>query len=336
MRSSSIVRIGVIGCGHWGPNHIRVFSAMKGCQVVAACDQQESRRLPISESYPHIRLTDDWMGITSDPNIDVVVIATPTNTHYEIAKAALVSGKDILCEKPLAILPEECDELVERSERARRIFMVGHIYLFNTGIQQIFEYVNRGDLGPVRYAYSVRSNQGPIRYDVSAVYDLASHDVSVFNFLFGSVPEQVDARGMVLTEGGHHDIAFVTLYYPGDVLVNVHVSWLAVRKTRQMIIVGQKRTAEWDELSDVGPVRLLDPTWEKEPEYRDFGEFQLVSREADIKIPRIPPVEPMQRQAIHFIESVRTRETPLCDVRRGADIVRTLWLAEQSMLQNRR
>jgi predicted dehydrogenase len=323
-----MIRIGLIGFGHWGPNHLRAFSSIKGVRVVAACDAQQVRRDAIGETYPHVLATEWPEEVIRHPEVDAVVVASPTITHFEFTKQSLEAGKDVLCEKPLAILPDECEQLCEIADRMNRILMVGHIYLYNDGICQIKRAVDDGELGPIRYAYSVRSNNGPVRNDVSVIYDLASHDVSVMNYLLDSTPTEISVSGISVGRKRHHDAAFMTLRYFDDVLVNIHVSWIGMKKIRQMSVVGATRTAEWDELCDLGSVRIIERARVGEPTYRDFGEFQMVSREKDLKIQRVQPVEPLREQAEHFIDCVRTRQQPFCDGRRATDVVRTLYATQ--------
>jgi predicted dehydrogenase len=327
-----MIRIGVIGCGHWGPNHVRVFSAQKGSRVVAACDQNPERLAAVSEMYPALHVTRDVDEIIKNPEIDAVIIATPSVTHYALTMRSLAAGKDVLCEKPLAVHPLECEEMVQLANERKRILMVGHVYLLNSGIHHIRSYIESQMLGEVIYAYSVRSNRGPIRADVSVVYDLAAHDVSVFNYLFDSTPVDVVGRGKSRQNNGIEDAAFLTLSYPGEILVNIHVSWLAMRKTRQITVVGDRRVAEWDELSDVGPVRLFErlPAVDN-ISYKDFGEFQLLNRDSELQVPHILTGEPLAIQARHFLECVQLRKQPICDGQRATDVVRTLWAATEAL-----
>ena len=320
--------LGVIGCGHWGPNYLRVFASQKRTRLLAACDLDANRRQRVAEAYPQLAVFDDAEGVISHPDVDAIIIATPAVTHFDLARRALLAGKDVLCEKPLTVCPEEGDELIALAERHQQILMVGHVYLFNHGIRQLRGYIDSGRLGDIRYAYSVRSNNGPVRRDVSVLFDLASHDIAVFNYLLDAVPVDVSLSSLALRTGSPADAAFLTLRYPGNILINAHVSWIGLRKTRQLTIVGAACTAEWDELSDPGPLRLIDRVREAEPEYKDFGEFQLVSREQQITVPHVEVVEPLRAQAEHFIDCVINRRVPLCDGRRGNDVVRVLHKAE--------
>ncbi|MCX5681723.1 MAG: Gfo/Idh/MocA family oxidoreductase, partial [Candidatus Omnitrophica bacterium] len=247
-----MVSVGVIGCGHWGPNHIRIFSQILGVKVCACSDLDEKRLSSIKTAYPEIHITKDYKEIFSNPEIDAVCIATPTATHFDLAKKGLESGKHILCEKPLSLKANECLELKRLADKKGKILAVGHIFLFNEGIRQLKDYVQSGELGNIYYAHSERTNLGPFRYDVNALWDLAPHDLSIFNYLFNAVPVSVSARGQKSLKTNLEDLAFATLEYPRDILVNVHVSWLDPRKVRQITIIGDQKMVVWDDLDNLG------------------------------------------------------------------------------------
>ena len=188
-----MVTIGVIGCGHWGPNHIRIFNYLSGSQVTICADLNEERLRAIKTLFPRVKTTTDYKEILRDDQIDAVCIASPTNTHFAIAQEALEHKKHVFCEKPLALVPGECLELKDVAQRQGKILMVGHIFVFNRGIVRVKEYIQSGELGRIQYAHSERTNLGPFRYDVNALWDLAPHDISIFDYLFDSCAVNVSA-----------------------------------------------------------------------------------------------------------------------------------------------
>lgn len=329
-----MIQIGVVGCGRWGPNHIRVFSGQPQTRVAMACDALEARRLASREMFPDVPVVAEYDELLASP-VDAVVVATPVESHYDLVRRALLADKDVLCEKPLCLTTAEARELTALARQRARILMVGHVYLFNTAIQQIRTYLQDGLLGPVRYAYSVRANRGPVRQDVGVVYDLASHDVSIFDYLFNCSPESVGGYAAASLRPNLEDVAFLWLRYPHNVHVHVHVSWLAARKTRQLSIVGDHKAVEWDELAGVGPLKLVDPSPADSVQTKNFGEWQQVTREAGISIPRIAAPEPLDQQARHFVECVRQRQTPLCDGDRATRVVDTLERLQQALRNGR-
>lgn len=328
-----MISIGVIGCGHWGPNHIRIFSQIPNVKVRMCSDLDEARLSSIKAQYPGILTTKNYQEILSDPAIDAVCVATPTVTHFQLVKEALEANKHVLCEKPLSLKSQECLALKALADAKRKVLAVGHIFLFNEGIRQLKKYVTSGELGNIYYAHSERTNLGPFRYDVNALWDLAPHDIAIFNYLFDAAPVSVSARGQKCLKTSLDDLAFATLEYPNDILINVHVSWLDPRKVRQITIVGDQKMVVWDDLDNLGPIRLYDKHVEKtQVFYQTYGEFQLLSKEGSITIPKIAICEPLKTQAQYFIECLTKGQSPvLVDAVKAHDVVRTLEAVQSSM-----
>ncbi len=334
-----MVNIGVIGCGQWGPNHIRIFSQLPNACAVMCADLSEARLKTIKEAFPQIQTTTDYKDILKNPDVHAVCVASPTDTHFNFAREALEHGKHVFCEKPLALKAEECAHLKQLAAQKKKILMVGHIFLFNAGIRQLKEYIRSGELGRVHYAHSTRTNLGPFRYDVNALWDLAPHDISIFNYLFDSSPVNVSARGQKCLGTERDDLAFGTLEYPpkvpaeGNTVAHIHVSWIDPRKVRQITIVGEKKMVTWDDLDDVGPIKLYDKHVEKSSAYYlTYGEFKLLSREGGITIPKIELSEPLKAQDQYFIDCAERNVPPdLADAGKGLDVVKTLIALQNSI-----
>ncbi len=332
-KGESVVSIGVIGCGHWGPNHIRIFNQLQNSQALLCADLDQTRLEKIQGLFPEVKVTTHYKEILENPDIQAVCIASPTNTHYQISKEALQAGKHVFCEKPLAMKPEECLELKALAEKTGLILMVGHVFVFNQGILKLKEYIDSGELGTIQYAHAIRTNLGPFRYDVNALWDLAPHDISIFNFLFDACPVNVSGRGQKCLGSNLEDVAFATLEYPNKIIANLHVSWLDPKKVRQITIVGDKKMIEWDDLDNLGPIKLYDKHVERTAHfYESYGEFQLLSKEGDITIPKLGFSEPLKTQAQYFVECVERGVHPACaDAQKGHDVVRTLCAVQESM-----
>lgn len=328
-----MIRVGVIGCGHWGPNHIRIFNQLPNSEAVICADLDEERLKSIQTLYPAIKTTTNYQDILNDPAIDAVCIASPTNTHYSFTKDALNAGKHVLCEKPLAMTPEECLELKQLAQEKKVLLMVGHVFVFNRSIVRLKQYIESGELGRIQYAHSERTNLGPFRYDVNALWDLAPHDIAIFNYLFDNMPVNVSARGQKILSENLEDLAFASMEYPDKVLVNIHVSWLDPKKIRQITIVGDKKMIVWDDLDNLGPIRLYDKHVERTSRfYESYGEFQLLSREGSITIPNIEFHEPLKEQAKYFLEHVEAGRHPeRADAQKAWAVVKTLSAIQQSM-----
>jgi len=330
---SSSVRIGVIGFGQWGPNHVRNFSMIEGAEVVRVCDASDARLQAARKLFRGTQFTQDAAAIIGAADIDAVVIATPTGTHYALVKSALEAGKDVLCEKPLARTSAECRELMDLAAKRNRLLMVGHVFLYNSGVLHLKVDLDRGELGRIYYMDAVRTNLGPVRTDVGAIFDLASHDISIFNFLLGAQPLEVSATGNCVLQKTVEDVGFLSLYYPGNVVCHAHISWLNPRKVRQLTIVGDHKMAVWDDMNNLEPIRYYDKGVIAD-HYASFGEFHMILRDGQITIPKIKLSEPLLKQDAEFVDCVRSRCTPASDGRMGLAVVLAMEAALAS-LKNR-
>jgi len=331
---SIMTTLAVIGCGRWGPNHIRNFNSLPNSTVKSCADLDNKRLKRIKTAFPNILTTKDFGDILSDKDIDAVVVATPTSSHFAIAKKALKSGKDVLCEKPLTINIKESEELVKLAKKTKRILMVGHVFLFNAGIQKLREIIQKKQLGKIYYIQCTRTNLGPIRGDVNCVYDLASHEIYICSYLLDSKPSNLIAKGEDFLQRGIEDLAFISMSYPQKTLVNIHVSWLDPVKVRKITVVGDKKMAIWDDMDPVEPIRIFNKGVFREPFYENFGEFQFLTRDGDIHSPKIQVGEPLKNQATHFLDCVENRTKPISDGQSGLDVVRILSRIQAALKKN--
>jgi len=325
------VRIGIVGFGAWGPNHARNLNVQEGCRVVQIADVSETRLRQARKQYPDVDVTIDAETVIEGSGNDAVVIATPLGSHHNLVRRALLADKHVLCEKPLTRTSEEAKELIEIAASKRLVLMVGHVFMFNPGALFLKEEIARGELGRIYYVDLVRTNLGPIRQDVGAIYDLASHDISICNFLLEAQPSEVACNAAFYLQRDREDVAFLTLYYPNQVVANIHVSWLDPRKVRQVTVVGNSKMALWDDINTTEPLRLYDKGVAAERAYNTFGEFHMVLRDGNIVIPKVRMFEPLTREAHHFVSCVRERRPPICDGHSGLAVVRVLETALESL-----
>jgi predicted dehydrogenase len=330
---ASTLRIGVIGFGQWGPNHVRNFRLIEDCKVTRVCDAREVRLGLARRLFRDVPVTAAASDIMAAPDIDAVVVATPVCSHFELVRQALVAGKDVLCEKPLAATVEEGRVLCDLAAQKRRILMVGHVFLYHPCVQHLKADLDRGEFGRIYYLDAVRTNLGPVRQDVGAIHDLASHDISIFNHLLGVLPIEVSATGGSYLQNDFEDIGFLTLTYPRGVVCHVHTSWLNPRKVRQLTIVGDRRMAVWDDMDNLEPIRYYDKGVMVD-HYASFGEFQMVLRDGVITIPKVQMSEPLLLQDQEFVRCVRDRSTPVAAGEFGLAVLRVLEAARES-LRNR-
>lgn len=320
-------RIAVIGAGHWGPNLIRSFHTHENSAVAWVIDRDPARLELTRQRYPDVQIATDPARAFDDSSVDAAVIATPTVTHYELALAALRAGKHVLVEKPIATRVEEAEELCALAESLGRVLMVGHVFLFNRAIRRAKAYLDEGRLGRVFYLSMVRTNLGPIRMDVNAAWDLAAHDIAIANDWMGGPPHSAAAQGGSWINGGIEDAVFATLWYPGDVMAHLHVSWLSPRKVRDITVVGEKAMLTFDDMNLSEPLRLYDKqvTDQRTSGFVDtFASFRTSIREGDITIPRVGTGEPLKTECEHFLECIATGAKPIADGWSGAAAVRVL------------
>jgi predicted dehydrogenase len=328
MEERRMVRIAVIGAGQWGPNLIRHFDNRHTSRVAWVIDRDPDRLDQVRVRFPDIRLGEDPTTALDDPDVDAAVIATPTSTHFDLAIRAIERGKHVLVEKPITASIREGELLCEAAERQGVVLMVGHVFLYNAGVERVKRYLDDRALGRVYYISMVRTNLGPIRVDVNAAWDLASHDISIANYWLDSPPESVSAVGGTWVNSGLEDAVFATLRYPENVLVNLHVSWLNPRKARDITIVGEHKMITLDDLSLAEPIRIFDKGVADErvsPAFIDsFASFRASVREGDITIPHVPLDEPLRAECEHFVTCVAEGTPPRTDGRLGLSVVSTL------------
>jgi predicted dehydrogenase len=324
------MRIGVIGCGYWGPNLVRNLVESAACEEVACCDLRPDRVAALARRYPTLRTSTDPAAFLRDPSLDAVMIATPLATHHALAKAALLAGKHVFVEKPFTERRAEAVELIRMARRRRRVLMVGHTFLYSPPVRKIKSILDAGDLGRVYYVSSTRVNLGLHRKDVSVVWDLAPHDLSMLIYWLDELPGALSATGGAFVQAGIPDVAFINLRFPSGTLANVHVSWLSPSKLRQTTIVGSKRMLVYDDTANLEQVKVYD----KGVDYRDpatFGEYHLSYRAGDVVSPWIETAEPLAVEIAEFVRCVGNGERPPSDGILGLRIVEVLEAVERSM-----
>ena len=328
------INIGIIGCGHWGPNYVRNFSNIDNCNVKIVCDLSQQHLKIVKNRYHKIETTTDYKKILNNDKVDAVVISTPAITHYVLIKEALSKSKHILVEKPFVTNVRDAEELINLSKRTNRVLMVAHTFLYNLAIRSLKRYLQNRTLGRVYYLHSKRTNLGPLRQDVSATWDLAPHDISIFSFLLNAKPIEVIARAGDYLQKGKEDVSFITLLYPNNIIANIHVSWLDPRKVREITVVGSKKMALFNDLESKEPIRIYDKRVMKKRykyDYSSFREFQMIIKEKSVDVPKIKIQEPLLIQCRHFIDCICSNRRPLTDAANGLDVVRVLCAINESI-----
>ncbi|MCP4652150.1 MAG: Gfo/Idh/MocA family oxidoreductase [Candidatus Omnitrophica bacterium] len=326
--------IGIIGCGHWGKNYLRVFKESREDIVVSAYDCDQEKLKNVSSRYSWVKISHNIEDILKDELIEAVAISTPATTHYELVKKALLSNKHVLVEKPFTLKSDQAKELVELSEERKLALMVSHTFLYNSAIRQIKRYIDNGECGKIYYLKATRTHLGLIREDVNAFWDLAPHDISIFNYLLGAMPIKVSVVGSQVIREGREDVGFATLFYPHNVIANIHVSWIDSHKEREVSIVAARQRIVFDDLNNLEKIRIFEKGIEVEREISNFGEFQLLLRDGNIVSPKVSDYEPLKKQCEHFLECVEQKKMPLTDGKNGFEIVKILEAFQESLAKN--
>ncbi len=326
-----MIRIGVVGCGYWGPNLIRNFTQIGGSEVTLCADLNDRRLAHMKTLYPHLVTTKNYEDIFSKREIDAVAIATPPGTHFEIAMKALEAGKHVFVEKPLALSSPECTKLIASAAERKLTLMVGHTFVYTAAVNKVKELIEAGELGDIYYISTERVNLGIFQDDINVVWDLAPHDVSILNYILDSMPDSVSAEGHSYIRGDAEDVAFLTFKYPKSILAHVHVSWLNPNKIRCMTVVGSRKMLVYDDVSSLEKIRIYDKGVTVQPHYDTFGEFQLSYRFGDIFIPKLDDSEPLKIACQHFIDCIEKKRTPRSAGIEGLNVVRVIEAANESI-----
>ncbi len=322
--------IAQIGFGYWGPNLARNLGTLAGPRWRYLVDLSPERREKASALYPHVTVTDDLDAVLADGDVSAVVVATPAASHAPLARRALAAGKHVFVEKPLALSTADAVELATTADDAGLVLMVGHTFEFNPAVLAMKEYVDNGEIGEVLYLHSQRLNLGRIQSDINAFWSIGPHDVSIANFLLGSSPEWVSARGARYLNEAVEDVMFVTVGYPGGILAHMHVSWLDPSKTRRTTVVGSKKMLVYDDMDADGRLKIFDKGADR-LDADAYGAWQYRLRDGAMHVPSLPMVEPLSTELRHFIECVDTNKRPAVDGWNGVRTVAVLEAVDLSL-----
>jgi len=328
-----VVKVGVIGCGYWGPKLARNFAELPSVSLEWVCDYRQDRLEHLSALYPGARTTRDYRDLLAS-DIDAVAIATPVSTHHGLAMEALRDGKHVLVEKPIAASVREAESLVAASEALGRVLMVGHTFEYNPAVEAVKEIIARGDLGEIYYINATRVNLGLFQLDINVLWDLAPHDISILLFVLGQDPCAVSARGgaYVQRTAGIHDVAYLTLGFPDGVLADVRVSWLDPCKIRHYTVVGGKKMLVYDDIDRDHQILIFDKGVEVPPYSDTEEEFRLSYRYGEVTNYKVDWVEPLRAECQHFVDCIVEGKVPRSDGKVGLKVVKILEASQRSLL----
>ena len=328
------VTMGVIGCGYWGPLLVRNFRSLPDCRLKAVCDLNTDRLRHINTLYPDIEGMTQPRQFLNGTNLDAVVIVTPVQHHYSLAKASLLAGKHTFIEKPMASSSAECEELIEIAQRNGLVLMLDHTFLYSSPVQKIAQIVQAGDLGEIRYINCRRLNLGLFQKDINVAWDLAPHDISIILHILDEFPTAVNCQGNAHITPGVEDVTNMSLFFPRKRFATIQSSWIEPRKIREMTIVGTRRMIVYDDLRMREKIRIYDARVERPPHYDTFAEFQYSYHYGDSYIPYVHQEEPLKLACQHFIDCIETLSQPLTGGRQGLEMVRILEAATASLRTN--
>jgi predicted dehydrogenase len=323
-----------LGCGYWGPNLLRNFSSLKNCRVKYVVDSSPERRAFVETNFPRTKAVESPDIVLADHEVEAVIIATPAGTHFQLARQALLAGKHVFVEKPLATTVAEVDELGRLAKDRGLVVMAGHTFVYNAAVRYVKKLVDAGDLGEIRYIYSQRLNLGRIRSDIDALWNFAPHDISIIQYWLGNPePLSVIRQGMDYMQEKVDDVVFLSIVYPGKIMANIHVSWLDPQKVRKMIIVGSRKMVVYDDIAD-DKIAIYDKGIDRKAilgENMDFDKPQppeFNHRSGDILLPQIKFIEPLRTEAEHYLDCIRNQRVPLTGIEHARNVVSILERAQ--------
>jgi predicted dehydrogenase len=331
---SKQIKLGVVGCGYWGPNLIRNFRSLPDCNLKMMCDLSADRLKHLRALYPEVKGETDFSHMLNGAGLEAIVIATSVKHHFPMAKAALLAGKHTFIEKPMAASSDQCEELIDIARKQGLVLMVGHTFLYSPAVTKIKEIVDKGDLGDIRYISARRLNLGLFQKDINVAWDLAPHDISIILHIMGEPPVSVNCRGSAHVTPGIEDVTSMCLTFGKDRSAIIHSSWLDPRKVREMTIVGSKRMIVYDDVAPLEKIRIFDVRVERPPHYDTFAEFHYAYHYGDVYAPYIKQEEPLKTECQHFLDCIRESKSPLSSGAQGMEMVRILEASSLSLKQN--
>ncbi len=326
-----MISIGVIGHGYWGPNLVRNFAELPDARVSWVTDLRAERLSPVTARYPLTKVSTDYRDVLNDASVDAVIIATPVNTHFTLGMAALQAGKHVLLEKPLASTAADAARLVDEADRRSLTLMVDHTFVYTPAVQKMRELRETGELGELYYYDSVRINLGLFQHDVSVLWDLAVHDLSIMDFVLDRQPVSVSATGLAHVPGEPANIAYMTMFFDRQLIAHVHVNWLSPVKVRRTLLGGSRRMVLFDDLEASEKIKVYDRGISVNPGADNMYQMLVGYRTGDMWAPQLAIREALHTEAAHFIDCITHKRKPVTDGEAGLRVVRLLEAATESM-----
>lgn len=326
----SKIKTGIIGYGYWGTNLVRNFFSTENCSLTMVADGRPERLAHLAKNFPSVQGISAGEDIINSPDIDAVVIATPVNTHYPLARKALLNGKHVLLEKPMTASVKESEELINLAEQKGLTLMVDHTFLYTGAVQKMKELIDSQTIGQPQYFDSSRINLGLFQSDVNVLWDLAPHDISILTYLISAAPASVNATGISHTKNGIENIAYMTVNYDFDFIAHFNCSWLSPVKVRQTLIGGDKKMIVYNDLEPSEKIRVYDTGYTHKTD-EEKKMIMVDYRTGDIFIPKVSTQEALSGMAADFIGAITTKKQPKAHAGLGMQVVKILEASQLSI-----
>jgi predicted dehydrogenase len=326
-----MINVGVVGYGYWGPNLVRNFIETPGSNVLMLSDLSADRLKACHTRYPTVEVTQDFQTMLANPEIDLVAVATPVSTHYDLAMQALQAGKHVLVEKPMTATSEQAKRLVEEAKKQNRTLAVDHTFVYTGAVRKMKDLVDKGELGDLYYYDSDRINLGLFQHDVSVIWDLAVHDLSIMDFVLPFKPVAVSATGMAHISGQPEDVAYLTIYYENSFIAHLNVNWLAPVKVRRTMLSGSRKMIVYDDLEPSEKIKVYDKGLVLENKPESIYKMMIGYRTGDMWSPKIDPAEALKVEVQTLINCIEGTECLVSDGEAGLRVVRILEAATESL-----
>jgi len=325
-----MLNVGIIGYGYWGPNILRNFSSIKGVKVRTVCDKNRKALQRAEKVCRDLQLFTDHQDMLKSSDIDVIAIVTSVGTHFELAKRSLENGKHVFVEKPFTSSVKEAEELIRIADRKKLKIMVDHTFLFTSSVRKIKEIVDHNVLGKLYYYDSTRVNLGLFQHDVNVIWDLAPHDLSIMDYVISEKPVAIVATGVGHFNRGLENIAYITVYFKGNMMAHFNVNWMSPVKVRTTLIGGEKKMLVWNDLEPDEKIRIYDKGVKiknAEGVYNLLVEY----RSGDMWAPRVEHTEALAVELEYFVQCILKDKAPINDGRAGLRIIKMLEATDRSL-----
>ena len=328
-----MLKCAILGFGYWGPNLVRNFNSVADCKVKYVCDFREERLSLVNKQYQNIITTKDFDEVLNDTEVDAVIIATPVFTHFELAKKALLKGKNVLLEKPMTSTSKEAYELFELAQKVNKLIMVDYTFLYTGAVQKMKQLIESGSIGNVKYFDSTRINLGLFQPDINVLWDLAPHDISILNYLIQETPYSVNATGVSHTNNGIENIAYLTVNYKSGFISHFNCSWTSPVKIRTMLIGGDQKMMLFNDLEPTEKIRVYDTGYNYKSD-EEKRKILVDYRAGDVYIPKVDVKEALFGMASDFINAIKNNSKPVSDFESGLNVIKILEASQLSIKQN--